>query len=76
MPTVMKATDLLAARTLWVNTPMTRDLRAPFGGFKNSGVGRTGGQYSRALFTEEKVLTLPMAEFPFAKLGNAGAGQA
>ena len=76
MPTVMKATDLLAAGTLWVNTPMTRDLRAPFGGFKNSGVGRTGGQYSRALFTEEKVLTLPMAEFPIAKFGNAGPGQA
>lgn len=76
MPTVMKAADLLAAGTLWVNTPVARDLRVPFGGFKNSGVGRTGGHYSRALFTEEKVLTLPMAEFPLAKLGEPAPGEA
>ncbi len=70
LPTVMKAADLLSAGTLWVNTPVARDLRAPFGGFKNSGVGRTGGHASRALFTEEKVLTMPMAEFPLSQLGN------
>ncbi|QGN55833.1 aldehyde dehydrogenase family protein [Novosphingobium sp. Gsoil 351] len=69
LPTVMKAADMLDAGTLWVNTPVARDLRAPFGGFKNSGVGRTGGHSSRALFTEEKVLTLPMGGFPIAKLG-------
>lgn len=70
LPTVMKAADLISAGTLWVNTPVARDLRAPFGGFKNSGVGRTGGHSSRALFTEEKVLTMPMAEFPLSQLGN------
>lgn len=69
LPTVTKAAELLEAGTLWVNTPVARDLRAPFGGFKNSGVGRTGGHASRALFTEEKVMTLPMADFPIAKLG-------
>lgn len=70
LPSVMKAADTLSAGTLWVNTPVARDLRAPFGGFKNSGVGRTGGHSSRALFTEEKVLTIPMADFPIAKLGS------
>ncbi|MFN6934737.1 MAG: aldehyde dehydrogenase family protein [Tsuneonella sp.] len=69
LPTVMKAAATLDAGTLWVNTPVARDLRAPFGGFKNSGVGRTGGHSSRALFTEEKVLTIPMADFPIARLG-------
>ncbi|ANY21076.1 Aldehyde dehydrogenase PuuC [Tsuneonella dongtanensis] len=69
LPTVMKAASTLDAGTLWVNTPVARDLRAPFGGFKNSGVGRTGGHSSRALFTEEKVLTMPMANFPIARLG-------
>ena len=70
MPTVMRVQDALQAGTIWVNTPLARDLRAPFGGYKNSGVGRTGGLSSRALFTEEKVLTIPMAEFPIAKLGQ------
>ena len=69
LPTVTKAAELLEAGTLWVNTPVARDLRAPFGGFKNSGVGRTGGHASRGLFTEEKVLTMPMADFPIARLG-------
>lgn len=69
LPTVMKASATLDAGTLWVNSPVARDLRAPFGGFKNSGVGRTGGHSSRALFTEEKVLTLPMADFPIPRFG-------
>lgn len=69
LPTVTKVSNELQAGTLWVNTPVARDLRAPFGGFKNSGVGRTGGDASRALFTEEKVLTLAMASFPIAQLG-------
>lgn len=70
LPTVMKAAATLEAGTLWVNTPVARDLRAPFGGFKSSGVGRTGGHASRALFTEEKVLTIPMADFPITRLGT------
>ncbi|WFL76328.1 aldehyde dehydrogenase family protein [Altererythrobacter arenosus] len=70
MPTVMRAQDALQAGTIWVNTPLARDLRAPFGGYKNSGVGRTGGLSSRNLFTEEKVVTMPMREFPIAKLGQ------
>lgn len=72
LPTVMKVQDALQAGTIWVNTPLARDLRAPFGGFKNSGVGRTGGHASRALFTEEKVVTIPMAHFPIARLGADG----
>ncbi|MGB2104108.1 MAG: aldehyde dehydrogenase, partial [Luminiphilus sp.] len=31
------------AGTLWINTPLARDLRAPFGGFKESGIGRENG---------------------------------
>lgn len=70
LPTVMRAQEALKAGTIWVNTPLARDLRAPFGGFKNSGVGRTGGLASRALFTEEKVLTIPMSDFPIARIGE------
>jgi len=38
--------------TLWVNSWMIRDLRAPFGGMKMSGLGREGGLHSLEFFTE------------------------
>lgn len=39
---------------VWVNTWMLRDLRTPFGGVKNSGVGREGGNEALRFFTEAK----------------------
>lgn len=39
---------------LWVNTWMQRDLRTPFGGVKNSGVGREGGFEALRFFTQTK----------------------
>ena len=39
---------------VWVNTWMLRDLRTPFGGMKNSGVGREGGFEALRFFTEAK----------------------
>ena len=48
----------LAARinsgTVWINCWMLRDLRVPFGGMKNSGVGREGGEEALRFFTEPK----------------------
>ena len=37
---------------VWVNTWLHRDLRTPFGGVKNSGVGREGGNWSLGFFSE------------------------
>lgn len=37
---------------IWVNTWLHRDLRTPFGGVKNSGVGREGGDWSLGFFSE------------------------
>jgi len=37
---------------VWVNTWLHRDLRTPFGGVKNSGVGREGGAWSIGFFSE------------------------
>lgn len=42
----------LEVGTLWVNSWMIRDLRAPFGGMKMSGLGREGGLHSLEFFTE------------------------
>lgn len=39
---------------VWVNCWMLRDLRTPFGGMKNSGVGREGGWEAFRFFTEPK----------------------
>jgi aminomuconate-semialdehyde/2-hydroxymuconate-6-semialdehyde dehydrogenase len=39
---------------IWVNCWLLRDLRTPFGGFKNSGVGREGGWDALRFFTEQK----------------------
>jgi len=44
----------LDSGTVWVNTWLLRDLRVPFGGMKESGVGREGGFDSLAFFTEAK----------------------
>jgi aminomuconate-semialdehyde/2-hydroxymuconate-6-semialdehyde dehydrogenase len=39
---------------IWVNCWMLRDLRTPFGGMKNSGIGREGGDEALRFFTEPK----------------------
>ena len=39
---------------VWVNTWMVRDLRTPFGGMKDSGIGREGGFEAMRFFTETK----------------------
>lgn len=59
LPTVMATTPRLRSGVVWVNTPMMRELRAPFGGYKTSGVGREGGAACEAFYTEEKTTTIP-----------------
>ena len=43
---------------LWVNCFFIRDLRTPFGGVGDSGVGREGGNFSREFFTEPKAVVM------------------
>jgi aminomuconate-semialdehyde/2-hydroxymuconate-6-semialdehyde dehydrogenase len=50
----MRLTSELQTGIVWVNTWMMRDLRTPFGGVKNSGVGREGGFEALRFFTEAK----------------------
>jgi aminomuconate-semialdehyde/2-hydroxymuconate-6-semialdehyde dehydrogenase len=47
----------LQAGIVWINTWMLRDLRTPFGGVKDSGVGREGGWDALRFFTETKNVT-------------------
>ncbi len=46
--------------TMWVNCFFVRDLRAPFGGYKDSGLGREGGDYSYEFFTESKAVVMKL----------------
>lgn len=46
--------EKIQAGIVWINCWMLRDLRTPFGGVKNSGVGREGGWEALRFFTEAK----------------------
>lgn len=48
----------LRAGTVWVNCFFVRDLRTPFGGYKDSGIGREGGRHSREFFSEAKTVVI------------------
>lgn len=50
----MRMSKKLEAGIVWVNTWLNRDLRTPFGGVKDSGVGREGGFEALKFFTETK----------------------
>lgn len=50
----LKVADETEAGIIWINTWLNRDLRTPFGGIKNSGVGREGGWEALKFFTEQK----------------------
>lgn len=50
----MQFSQKLQTGIVWVNTWMLRDLRTPFGGAKQSGVGREGGFEALRFFTEPK----------------------
>ena len=50
----MRVSKQIQVGIVWVNTWLLRDLRTPFGGVKNSGVGREGGFEALRFFTEPK----------------------
>jgi aminomuconate-semialdehyde/2-hydroxymuconate-6-semialdehyde dehydrogenase len=45
---------------IWINTWMQRDLRTPFGGMKQSGMGREGGLDAMRFFTETKNICIDL----------------
>ncbi len=50
----------LESGLVWINTWLMRDLRVPFGGVKDSGVGREGGRWSLEFFSEAKTITVKL----------------
>jgi len=49
-----RVADEVEAGIVWINSWLVRDLRTPFGGVKQSGVGREGGWEALRFFTEPK----------------------
>jgi aminomuconate-semialdehyde/2-hydroxymuconate-6-semialdehyde dehydrogenase len=55
-----RVSERLVAGTVWVNCFFVRDLNAPFGGARRSGVGREGGVWSFDFYADVKnVCTAP-----------------
>src|SRR5262249_8309168 len=49
-----RVSTALETGMVWVNAWLMRDLRVPFGGMKDSGVGREGGSHSLEFFSESR----------------------
>ena len=47
-----KIAEKIETGMVWVNTWLHRDLRVPFGGVKDSGVGTEGGRWSLSFFSQ------------------------
>lgn len=70
MPTIINVSESMRSGVVWVNTPMMRELRAPFGGYHNSGVGREGGYSCEQFYTEEKTVSIPKTPLNLKKFGD------
>jgi 5-carboxymethyl-2-hydroxymuconic-semialdehyde dehydrogenase len=53
----------VVAGTVWVNCFFVRDLNAPFGGARNSGLGREGGSWSFDFFCDVKNVAIKRGAF-------------
>lgn len=49
-----RVAEKIESGIVWINCWMVRDLRTPFGGMKNSGIGREGGWEALRFFTDPK----------------------
>ncbi|WUI03617.1 5-carboxymethyl-2-hydroxymuconate semialdehyde dehydrogenase [Spirillospora sp. NBC_00431] len=59
----------VASGMVWVNSHNVRDLRTPFGGMKDSGVGREGGAHSIDFFSESKIVHVMLGEVHTPRFG-------
>jgi 5-carboxymethyl-2-hydroxymuconic-semialdehyde dehydrogenase/aminomuconate-semialdehyde/2-hydroxymuconate-6-semialdehyde dehydrogenase len=65
----LRAAAALRTGTVMVNSPIVRDLRTGFGGYKQSGLGREGARGSQAMFTEMKTTIIAREQRRFPRLG-------
>lgn len=63
-------TDGVEAGMVWVNSENIRHLPSPFGGVKNSGIGRDGAQWSFDFYMETKNIAFATLPHAIPKLGG------
>ena len=61
------------AGMVWLNSHNVRDLRTPFGGVKESGLGREGGQHSLDFYTETSIVHVALEDAHVPRLAGARA---
>jgi len=66
----MRISDAMEAGMIWVNSENTRHLPAPFGGVKQSGIGRDGGDWSFDFYMETKNIAFATTDHRIPKLGG------
>ncbi|MDC9598811.1 aldehyde dehydrogenase family protein [Xenorhabdus anantnagensis] len=59
----------MQAGNIGINTPYIRDIRCPFGGFKQSGIGTVGGYWSLEQYTQTQTLCLPLNSYTLPRYG-------
>lgn len=65
----LRVTDRLEAGMIWVNSENVRHLPTPFGGVKQSGIGRDGGDWSFEFYMEQKHIALALGNHAIPRLG-------
>jgi 5-carboxymethyl-2-hydroxymuconic-semialdehyde dehydrogenase len=65
----LRVADALEAGMIWVNSENVRHLPTPFGGTKQSGIGRDGGDYTFDFYMETKHVALARGTHTIPKLG-------
>jgi len=53
----------------WINSQNVRDLRTPFGGVKQSGIGREGGDYAFDFYCETEVVQVALGTHQIPRFG-------
>ena len=66
----LRFTEKLEAGMIWVNSENIRHLPSPFGGVKNSGIGRDGGDWSFDFYMETKNIAFATTPHKVPKLGG------
>ncbi|GLY09506.1 5-carboxymethyl-2-hydroxymuconate semialdehyde dehydrogenase [Pseudobacillus badius] len=66
-----RVAQAVEAGMLWINAQNVRDLRIPFGGMKDSGIGREGGRYALfEFYTEPKVIHVAIGDHHIPQFGK------
>ncbi len=64
-----RVAQALEAGMVWINSQNVRDLRIPFGGVKESGIGREGGRYSLDFYCDLETIHVALSDHHIPRLG-------